>query len=223
MKRILLAGSTGLIGRLVLDRLLARAERDALEIIAVGRRPPPVEHARLKALELADQVFSTPRTLPADPVDTFISCLGTTLQRAGSREAFAAVDHDLVLKLAGFAKSRGARQAILVSSVGASPTSRNFYLRVKGETERDLAGLGFERLDVIQPGLLIGARDEHRPGESFAQRIAPLTDRLMPGPLRRYRSIQAESVAAAIDALAAAEAPGHFVHRHDELARLAPD
>lgn len=81
----------------------------------------------------------------------FISCLGATIRQAGSRAAFRAVDHDLVLAAARAAKKGSARQAIVVSSVGASAKAGNFYLRTKGETEDGLRALGFERLDILRP------------------------------------------------------------------------
>ncbi|MCB1552708.1 MAG: NAD(P)H-binding protein [Xanthomonadales bacterium] len=219
--RILLAGATGLVGGLLLDRLLDRAQRDDLHVLALGRRAVHVDHPRLRQSGLDGLGHAEWNPMPEGRPDVFLCCLGTTLRRAGSRAAFAAVDHDLVMALAGSARTAGVRQAIVVSSVGASARSTSFYLRVKGDTERDLAALGFARLDLIQPGLLLGPRDERRTGESLAQRVAPLTDLLMPGPLRRYRSIPAATVAAAMDALVGAAEPGRFVHRHDALRALA--
>jgi uncharacterized protein YbjT (DUF2867 family) len=151
-----------------------------------------------------------------------VSCLGTTLQVAGSREAFIAVDRELVLRLARLAFELGARRAILVSSVGASRQSGNFYLRIKGEVEDAMGDLGFQRLDILQPGLLLGERTELRRGESIAQTLAPLYNPLLRGArLRRYRAIPAETVARAIVRLADATAPGQFVHQHDAIVALA--
>ena len=154
-------------------------------------------------------------------MDAYVCALGTTIKRAGSREAFLAVDRDLVLRLGAIARDLGARHAILVSSVGASAQSGNFYLRVKGETERELAELGFERVDFLRPGLLLGERSESRLGESIAKALTPLTNPLLRGALRRYRGIEAGAVAAAAVAVLGRDAPGRHVHENTALLELA--
>jgi hypothetical protein len=160
--------------------------------------------------------------LGAARLDTYISCLGTTLQVAGSREAFIAVDRDLVLRLAKLAFGLGARRAILVSSVGASRQSGTFYLRIKGEVEDAMGDVGFQRLDILQPGLLLGERGEVRRGEAIAQTLAPIYNPLLRGRrLRRYRAIDAGEVARAIVRLSEQDAPGRFVHENDEIAEWA--
>ncbi len=221
----MLAGASGMVGGEVLARLLADPEGP--RVLAPVRRPLQVEASRLPVLmsnladpsvdvELADQIRAT-----GSPPEAFICCLGTTLAKAGSQEAFLAVDRDLVLRLAAIAHDAGARQAILVSSVGASAQSGNFYLRVKGETERAVAELGFARVDLLRPGLLLGERAESRPGEAFARALTPLTNPLLRGSLRRFRGIPAATVAAAAVALLRETQDGRFVHEHAELMALA--
>ena len=154
-------------------------------------------------------------------LSSYVCCLGTTIKAAGSREAFIAVDRELVLRLAKVAQAHGARQAILVSSVGASRQSANFYLRVKGEVEDALSGLGFERVDILRPGLLLGERRERRRGEAIAQALAPVGNLLLQGRLRRYRAIEAEDVATAIVRLLGQPGAGEFVHEHGAMMALA--
>lgn len=222
---VLLAGATGLVGSEVLARLLARP--DGPRVVAPVRRPVLLRHARLLApvLPLADP--GSDEALAAclcdsdPPAAIYVCCLGTTIRAAGSREAFLAVDRDLVLRLGAVARRAGAGHAILVSSVGASAQSDNFYLRVKGEAERGLAELGFARVDILRPGLLLGARAEHRPGEAVARRLAPFLDRLLVGGLRRYRAIAAAEVAAAAVALCDEAAEGRYVHEYAALRALA--
>ncbi|WP_227977815.1 NAD(P)H-binding protein [Arenimonas daejeonensis] len=224
-RRVLLAGATGLVGAQVLDRLLA--EPEGPWVLAPVRRPLAIESRRLTPFvaDLADPAQDAAladRLRAATPVlDAFICALGTTIRRAGNREAFLAVDRELVLRLAAIAHGLGARQAILVSSVGASAQSGNFYLRVKGETERAISALGFERVDLLRPGLLLGDREESRPGESIAKVLTPLTNPLLRGPLQRYRGIAADDVAAAAVALLDQAGPGRFVHENAGLLALA--
>jgi uncharacterized protein YbjT (DUF2867 family) len=216
MTRVLLAGFTGLVGTAVAPLLRQRQA----DVQTIGRRHSDtflsgtVNHVAEPAL--------WPGLIRDARPDVAINCLGTTLKVAGSQAAFRAVDHDLVLAFARAAKDAGATQFISVSSVGAAPKSGSFYLRTKGEVEQALAALGFARLDILRPGLLMGARQgPPRPGEALAMRAAPLTDLLMHGPFRRYRSIAADSVARAIAALAGIGGTGTFLHEHDAIIRLA--
>ena len=221
---VLLAGASGLVGGHVLAQLLALP--DGPRVVGPVRRAMDVSSPRWVAIpselapagdgDLRDALLGEAATF-----DAFVCCLGSTMKKSGTREAFLAVDRDLVLRLAGMARELGARQAILVSSVGASAQSGNFYLRVKGETERELGELGFERTDVLRPGLLLGDRSESRPGEAFARALAPLTNALMLGPLRRYRGIAATDVAAAAIALLGRDEPGRHVHENADLVALA--
>lgn len=216
-RAVLLAGASGLVGSLALARWLADEQGPVL--LAPVRRPLPVSHPRLRTLVGGWDAAAVSAAL-ADAgatLEAYACCLGTTLRQAGSREAFLAVDRDLVLALGEVARSLGARQALLVSSVGASAQSGNFYLRVKGEAERGLVAMGFERVDCLRPGLLLGERAERRRAEGWGQRLAPLTNPLLRGPLRRYRAIDADVVAGALVALTGRPEPGRFVHEHEEL------
>jgi uncharacterized protein YbjT (DUF2867 family) len=224
---LLLAGATGLVGGLLLRRLLADPSFDGT-VYAPLRRDPGVADPRLVVLRTdfangsGDFGLAAAMQARGDrPLHAYASCLGTTIRAAGSREAFIAVDRDLVLRTAQLAYDNGARHAVLVSSVGASRQSGNFYLRIKGEVEDAVEKIGFTRLDLIQPGLLIGERTERRPVERLMQKLAPAGNVLMQGGLSRYRSIPADLVAAAIQSLLALEAPGVFTHRYASLRELA--
>ena len=214
MSDALLVGATGMVGGAVIanagDRMLTvlvRRELDDLPEQHMLLVAPPERWADLIAVER-----------PA----VLISCLGTTIRAAGSQAAFRAVDHDLIVSAAKGARLAGARQMILVSSVGASAKSRNFYLKTKGETEDALRALGFERLDILRPGLLTGERaGPKRLGEGIAIAAAPLADAMLHGSLRRYRSIPGETVARAIVALVGIAQPGVRIHENDAMRRLA--
>ena len=214
MPDALIVGATGLIGRAVIERfgsrpvtVLARREVEGLA----------VQHQPLVALpERWTDIIAAEK-----PV-VLISCLGTTIRQAGSQAAFRAVDHDLVLAAARGAKTGGTPHMIAVSSVGAAAKSGNFYLRTKGETEDDLRALGFDRLDLIRPGLLRGDRPgPQRLGEGIATIAAPLTDALLHGSFRRYRSISGATVAAAIARLAEQGGSGVHIHENDAIRALA--
>lgn len=208
----LLAGATGAVGTRLLEILLARD--DSPRVLAVGRRPPPREHARLEWLQVGLGDFE--EALAGRTFELAFCCLGTTMKRAGSKAAFRAVDLDGVTAFARAARAGGAGFLGLVSAAGADPRSRNFYLRTKGEAEAALEALGFPSLAIMQPGLLRGEREEFRAGERLGQAAAPLLDRVLMGPLARYRSVAIDSVVAALEVAACRRAPG--VHRYDSPA-----
>ncbi|MCM2313969.1 MAG: hypothetical protein NDJ92_02300 [Thermoanaerobaculia bacterium] len=225
-KRILLAGATGLIGRQVALGLAADSTIAGPVVVPV-RRDPGFSDAKIVAVvaDLADSdadaaLESRIRAVSGGGIDTYVCCLGTTMKVAGSPTAFLAVDRELVLRLARIAKKLGAKHAILVSSVGASEASRNFYLRVKGEVEQRLFDLVFQRIDIVRPGLLLGARNEKRLGEHIGQLAAPLYNPLLGGRLRKYRAIESSTVARAIVAMARQRDLGRFVHEFDSLSVL---
>lgn len=228
---ILMAGATGLVGGLALPDLLARATGWDSLIYSVSRRPPRLAHTQLHAFvgPMDDEAFlrrveEQIAIAPAPPLASFACALGTTMRDAGSGAAFAAIDRDLVVTLARIARTQGARQAVIVSSVGADPDSANLYLRIKGEMESAVAGLGFERVDFLHPGLLLGPRgSDRRAGERFAQKLAPLYNPLLIGRLRRYRAIHAEIVARALVALVGRPGRGRNIHSHDALVELASE
>jgi len=148
-------------------------------------------------------------------------CLGTTLREAGSREAFRAVDHDLVLGFARLALKTGAERLVVVSSVGADRAARNFYLRVKGEMEHSLQAVGFRALDFMQPSLLLGARRHLRPLEFAAQAFMWVARPLFLGAATRYRAIEADIVAAAMYGVARIGRRGVHRHQYDDMRPLA--
>lgn len=200
----LVAGYTGLVGRHLLAQLLAGGTY--AHIKTVGRRAPPAEDARVEALvtELGDLAGMRGR-LAAEDV---FCCLGTTLRAAGSRAAFRQVDFDMVVDLARTARAAGARRFFLVSALGANANSRVFYNRVKGRVEAAVRAVGYETLHIVRPSLLLGKRDESRPGEDLGQKLLPVLAPLMLGPLAAYRPVLAEDVARALVALAARDQPG---------------
>ncbi|WP_062782806.1 NAD(P)H-binding protein [Novosphingobium capsulatum] len=208
--RVLLVGATGLVGQAVLD---AAAGRPGVRMVALGRRAAPLPAgAQMEQLVIAPEHWGD--AVAQVRPDVIVLALGTTIAAVGGdRAAFRAVDHDLTLRCATAARQAGVGHAILVSSVGADPSARAFYLATKGEVERDVAALGFARLDVLRPGLLRGARQGAvRPAERLGMAVAPLVDWALMGDLSRYRSIPAASVGQAIVNLASAQATGYFVH-----------
>jgi uncharacterized protein YbjT (DUF2867 family) len=218
LTRIVLVGATGLIGRAVMAEAVKRPD---IHLVAVARREVPLPKGARMEMLLSDTEH-WPDAIAAGRPHTVVIALGTTIKAVGGdKAAFRAVDHDLVLECAAAAKAAGARQLIVVSSVGAQFASKNFYLSVKGEVEDKLAKLHFERLDLLRPGLLRGHRNgPARPAERLGMILSPLVDLFMSGKLRRYRSVRDKDLARVILSLAGARQRGRFIHHHDEFRRI---
>lgn len=212
MARIAMIGATGLIGRSLAPMLVAAGH----DLMIVGRRRSNIAGAR----EAVAPVEEWAAAVAGERLDVAISTLGTTRKAAGSMEAFEDVDRRAVIAFARAARANGARQWMMVSSVGADPHSRNAYLAVKGRAEADALMLGYDRVDIFRPGLLMGARAETRLAERLGQIVSPLINRLLVGSLDRYQSIAAERVAAAMASLAASDGNGRHVHHNREIRRL---
>ena len=212
--KAILAGATGLIGNLLARQLPPEG------LTTVGRRADPSLDPRI-AQEVVD-VADWPAIVEKARAEVAFCTLGTTIRVAGSQAAFRAIDREAVIAFAKAAKAGGARQILLVSSVGANATSNNFYLRTKGEAEAGVSALGFERVDIFRPGLLRGDRSgTARPGEGIAIAVSPFTDLLTPPFLDRYRSIEALTVAKAMAALAGNGEAGAFIHHNRDMLREA--
>ena len=147
--KLLVLGSTGLVGRHVLAQAIAHAQVD--EVIAPVRRPVEAQPKLLAPVVDFD-------TLPADApwwhADAVICALGTTMRIAGSEQAFRRVDHDYPLAAAQLAHAHGTPTYVLNSSTNADRNARVFYLRVKGETENALTRLPFKAAYMIRPGYI---------------------------------------------------------------------
>ncbi|MBA4145999.1 MAG: oxidoreductase [Cytophaga sp.] len=205
MKTALVAGATGLIGGQLLELLLADRYYD--KVIAISRKPLELESSRLQnsVIDFA-QLESAATDLKADDV---YCCLGTTIKQAGSQSAFRKVDYEYPAQLARITKQNGARQYLLVSALGADPSSGIFYNRVKGETEVAIHEVGFESVHVMRPSLLMGPRKEHRSGEEAAKVFYKYLGFLIPA---KYKGIESIKVARAMIALAKQNKAGYFIH-----------
>lgn len=186
MNIALISGTSGLVGMQLLHQLLQGNTYDY--VLSVGRRKLSLKHGKLIQIDgdlfkleswdwqemiksqslggeyhsFLDAVSGKKATIHA------FSSLGTTIKVAGAKEKFFAIDHDLVLGFARWAKKIGASRFLYVSALGADSKSSVFYNKVKGQTEDDLKALEFEYLGLFRPSLLLGNRSEFRMGELVA-------------------------------------------------------
>ncbi|MGE0076304.1 MAG: NAD(P)H-binding protein [Bacteroidales bacterium] len=187
-------GSSGLIGNQLLQVL--SENKNYIKVLAYMRKPASNLPTKVSVVELSESF-----TIPSDVDDVYV-CIGTTMKKAGSKEAFRKVDYELVNTIAQRAKEAGVKRLLVVSSIGANNKSSNFYLRTKGEMEEIVKTYGFTLCGIVRPSLLFGNRAEFRFGEKLGIFFYKIFGFIFVGPLRRYRGIQAIDVAKSMVMLA---------------------
>ena len=207
-RQALLLGATGLIGSFLLDRLLDSPVYSGVSVWL--RKPLAKQHPKLQQ-KIVDFERLEQGRVEADDV---YCCLGTTINVAGSREAFRRVDFDYPLAIARTALAAGARQFLFVSAMGADPRSAVFYSRVKGELEEAVAALGYRSAIAFRPSLLAGDREQRRFGERAAIAVLQPLRFLVP---RKYRPVAADAVARAMLRSAQRSPAGFTVIESDAL------
>ena len=213
----MVVGSAGLIGRSLVHQLIEGGE----PFKALTREDQATSNSILEyikvnfdALELDSESFS-------DIKDIYI-CLGTTIKKAGSKEAFQKVDIQYCIDVAREAEKNGVRNLSIITSVGSDSRSSNFYLKTKGLIEEQISGLDFDSISIHRPGLLIGSRKEARAGESIGQILYPfLVNPFLIGSLTKYRSIESEVLAKAMIRLSGFKKGVNFYYFDDFLDKIS--
>ncbi|HRG24480.1 MAG TPA: NAD(P)H-binding protein [Chitinophagaceae bacterium] len=186
-------GSTGLIGTHLLNLLINNPDYSTVRILI--RRPVEFSHPKLEK-KLVDFNDMESFRLALEGTEVIFCCIGTTMKKMkGDKEAYRKIDYDIAVQAAQLGKACGCEKFVLVSAVGADSNSRNFYLKLKGETEEAVQASGIESVYILRPSLLIGNRKEFRAGEKLATWLMPLFAFLLPA---RYRPVKASEVAKAM-------------------------
>ncbi|MEN0054455.1 MAG: NAD(P)H-binding protein [Mucilaginibacter sp.] len=215
--KAIIAGSSGLIGSKLLDILLQEAFYD--EVLILVRKELPLKHHKLTQLVVDFNRLDTNKDHLTG--HALFCCLGTTKAKTPDKAVYRAIDHDYPLQLAQFAHQNGMEQYHLVSSIGANAASSAFYLKTKGETENDLQKVGLPALYIYRPSLLTGDRQEKRVMEKIITALYIIINPLLFGGLKKYRSIPAATVAAAMCRQSIQNTKGLFIYESDKIKQLA--
>jgi len=216
MKRAMLIGATGLVGSHLLRRLLENP--NFLEVAVFSRNDPQITHPKLTVYRTD---FEHPGTR-ADHIhgEILFSAFGTTIAKAKTNENFYKIDVEYPLQFARIAKQNGCEQFHFVSAVSADPESAIPYIRAKGKMEEQAIEIGFSTIGIYKPSMLLGNRTEFRLSERLLIHGAPLFSRMIPGRFRKYRAIQADTVAAAMIRNSLKKTEGVHRYFYDEMTTL---
>jgi uncharacterized protein YbjT (DUF2867 family) len=158
----------------------------------VGRKPFHLKHDKINNIVIDFEDFSSILNSVSGSELVFVS-IGTTMSKVnGDKQKYKSVDFDIIFNIANACKQKNVRQFIYVSSLGANPKSSNFYLRLKGEIDEAVEKLNLNSTSVFRPSVLLGKRNESRPGEKIMQFVMPLLDFMIPS---NSKAIKAEDVA----------------------------
>jgi len=189
-KQVTLFGATGLIGSYLLEFLLKDSDIHLINV--VGRNPFHLEHDKINNIVIDFEDVSSISNSVTGSEAVFVS-IGTTMSKVnGDKIKYKSVDFDIIFNIANACKQKNINQFIYVSSLGANANSSNFYLRLKGEIDEAVAKLNLNSTSVFRPSVLLGKRNESRPGEKIMQFIMPLLDFMIPS---NSKAIKAKDVA----------------------------
>lgn len=207
--KAIVVGSTGLIG----SELLKLLEKDQsfTKITALVRKKTNL--VSTKVLEVEVDFGSLPAAL-FEKQEVVFCCLGTTIKKAGSKEAFRKVDYEYPLLTAKIAKEKGVEQFAIVTAMGSNPQSKIFYNNVKGDIENALKNINFDSLGIFRPSMLLGERSEVRTGERIGQAVMKLFSWAIP---KNYKAIQAKSVAIAMVNFAKRKQKGNIIIENGQM------
>jgi uncharacterized protein YbjT (DUF2867 family) len=215
-KTAIVFGATGLVGNLLIEEMETSKKYSTIRIFVrqtTGITLPGIEEIVTDFSDresLAGQVRGD---------DLFI-CLGTTIKKAGSIANMEKIDRDLPVMVARMAHNSGTKRVAVVSSIGATTSSKNYYLRIKGEMEQGIIELGFERTVIVRPSMLLGDRKEKRAGEIIGKVMMKTVQPLLAGKMKKFRAIHGRDVARSMITLVQGE-PGISIIESDELQRIA--
>ncbi|MFC4635358.1 NAD(P)H-binding protein [Dokdonia ponticola] len=193
-KTAIILGATGLTGGLLTELLINDPAYSKIKLFT--RRPttfssPKIEEiiCDLLELETAKENFTG---------DVVFCCIGTTKAKTPDRDQYHKIDYGIPLEAAQLAKENNIDTFMVISSMGTSAKSPFFYVRTKGEMERDVLKIGISQTYIIKPAFINGRPDEDRKGEKTLKFFMKVMDFFMVGPLKKYKSIQGLQIAEAM-------------------------
>jgi|HubBroStandDraft_2_1064218.scaffolds.fasta_scaffold88148_2 uncharacterized protein YbjT (DUF2867 family) len=217
MKKAIVFGATGFVGSHILSGLLNSPEYE--QVTAVARKNLDITHPKLRILiGDYDSLADLKSEITADEI--FIA-LGTTKAKSPVEAEYYKVDHDYPVLAAQIAKERGAKSVFLVTAVDANPNAKFFYVRTKGETERDVIALNFEHTNIFRPSMIVGDRKENRSlFEGALMKFWPALNPLLAWKGGKYRGMTGEDVATAMIISAKNQTDKLKIHEWKEMHEL---
>lgn len=210
---VAIAGATGLTGNYCLEFLLLQIK--ITKVIAIGRKPTGIQNPKLEEVILKDNKL-TAKVI----ADAFICCLGTTINKAGSKAAFKEIYLNLPVYLAKKLFEEGCKTSAVISAMGADENSAFFYNQVKGKMEAEMEKIGFESLSIFRPSIIDGPRKEKRFGEKVGLAVMKFLSPVFLGSLKQYRPIHAKIIGKSLMAAVLIKKPGTKIYNSEDIKHI---
>ena len=215
---VVVIGATGLIGTQLVHQLLADPYFTKVRIIVRHWElpaPPRLEviKSNFTGEELSQQVGHC---------NAIFSCMGTTQKKVKEDlDLYYKIDVEIPVQVAKAGRLQGARKFLMISSVGADPGSRNFYLKLKGQAETEIAAVQFAETHIFRPSFLVGPRAENRLLEKIMTPLMQAISFLLAGSLKKYRAIHSTTVAAAMVAACKQHNEGVHIYHYSDIQTMS--
>ena len=198
MKKAIILGASGLTGSLLLQKLLALPDYE--QILVFNRKKLGVSHPKLT--EYIGEVTNLTTFANEFDAHEVFCCIGTTAKKTPDKTLYRQIDFGIPVQAAQLCKQKQINTFVVVSAMGANAKSSIFYNRTKGEMEEAVLALNIQNTYILQPSLIVGNRNEKRFAEGFATFIMKLINPILMGGLKKYKSIEADTIAQALLVLA---------------------
>ncbi len=203
-KTAIILGATGLTGGLLTTLLIKDPNYSKIKLFT--RRATPFSDPKIE--EIQCDLFTLESVKEQFTGDIVFCCIGTTKAKTPDRDLYYKIDYGIPIASAQLAKENGIGTYIVISSIGTSDKSPFFYVHTKGEMERDIITMDIPNTYIMKPAFINGRPDADRKGENRLKFWMRISDALMIGPLKKYRSTQALQIAKAMAYLG--------IHSHNE-------
>lgn len=222
-KKALILGASGLTGNELL-KLLVKSQ-DYSKIIVLTRKAIDYKKSNIETSKIEEHVIDFDKLESQNTkifqVDILFSCLGTTRKQSPDPDVYKKIEIDYLKIAAKIALENGASSVHYISSLGASTRSLSKYAKLKAQAEEELSKL-YQRYPkaaffVYRPSLIVGLRKEERKSEKIALLAWTLIDKMLIGPVKKYRFIHALHIAKAMVNKAASEQSGFFILESNEI------
>ena len=215
MKTALLFGSSGLVGRHLLNELTKDNDYSKIKIFV--RTVPEIIDPKIEIIKIDFKNLDNHKEdMKGD--DCFF-CIGTTKKNSPDKNEYRRVELEIPKEIAQIVKSNGVKSFVFVSSGYADPKSSGNYLKFKGEVEEELKKLDFSKLGIMRPSFLMGNRKERRIGEKIGIFVFKLLSPLLFGPFKKMKPINSKIVARAMVAFVQSDSQQN-IFESNEISKL---
>lgn len=193
-KTAIIIGATGLTGSILLQKLLSDDRYSSIKVFS--RKTTIIKHNKIS--EVICNLLELDKKKDLFTADEVYCCIGTTANKTPNKDEYKNIDYGIPVSAAKLCGENSISTLIIISALGANSNSSIFYNKTKGEMEESVLEQNISNTYILRPSLIGGNRKENRIGEKIGLIIFKMIQFILLGPLRKYRMINAETIANAM-------------------------